>query len=155
MSEIDKADLRLLSVLQIDAKTPIAKLAEVCASSPSSVQRRLRRLRTSEVIQRDTIQLDRHLVGFAVKALVAVELERDSAAETDLFKRRAVKDPNVQHCYCIAGEADFMLIVVARDVDDYEAFTQRFFVSDTNIRKFRTSMVVSEQKASCALPLVD
>lgn len=153
MADIDITDLKLLSALQLNSKTSIAQLAETCAASTASVQRRLRRLRKSRVIERETIEIDRRAIGFEVKAIVSVELERDSAAETSSFKLKAKADSSVQHCYCIAGDVDFMLIVVAKDMDDYEAFTHRFFYADKNIRKFRTSIVVSEQKASNALPV--
>ncbi len=57
------------------------------------------------------------------------------------------------HCYCIAGDADFVLVVTAADMADYEAFTHRFFFADRNVRKFRTSIVVSTEKATSELPI--
>uniref|UniRef100_UPI002F3EFCB8 Lrp/AsnC ligand binding domain-containing protein n=1 Tax=Paracoccus liaowanqingii TaxID=2560053 RepID=UPI002F3EFCB8 len=59
----------------------------------------------------------------------------------------------VTHFYCIAGDADFILIVMAQDIGDYEAFTHRFFFADKNVRKFRSSIVVSTEKATSELPI--
>ncbi|WP_299865701.1 Lrp/AsnC ligand binding domain-containing protein [uncultured Roseobacter sp.] len=55
--------------------------------------------------------------------------------------------------YCIAGDADLLMIVVAKDIRDYEAFTHRFFLADKNVRKFRPSVVVSTEKATRELPV--
>ncbi len=55
--------------------------------------------------------------------------------------------------YCIAGDADFVMIVVAKDIAAYETFTHRFFFADKNVRKFRTSIVVSTEKATLELPI--
>ena len=73
--------------------------------------------------------------------------------EEGTFKRKAREDRQVTHFYCIAGEADFILVVMAKDIAGYEAFTHRFFFSDRNVRKFRTSIVVSTEKATSELPI--
>ena len=153
MIDLDNIDRRLIIRMQENARTPIAKLAEFCAASTASIQRRLRRLRQTGVIIGDTISVDRLAVGFSVKAVISVELERDKTVDINAFKETAIKEPYVQHCYCIAGEVDFILIVVAKNMIDYEAFTHRFFFSNRNVRKFKTSIVVSEQKATNAVPL--
>lgn len=153
MIDLDNSDRRLLFQMQQNAKTPIAELAELCGASTASIQRRLRRLRQAGVIKGETINVDRLSVGFNVKAIISVELERDSILDTNAFKDAASEEPNVQHCYCIAGEMDFVMIVVAKDMIDYEAFTHRFFFSNRNVRKFKTSIVVTEQKATNILPV--
>lgn len=150
---MDAVDLKLLSQLQADLRTSIADLAEIAGASTASVQRRLKRLRESGVIAAETAVLDRDAVGFGVTAIISVELERDRHDQVTAFKRRARAEPQVQQCYCVAGDADFILIAVARDIKDYEAFTHRFFFADANVRRFRTSIVVSTDKATLALPL--
>ncbi|MEL6100328.1 MAG: Lrp/AsnC ligand binding domain-containing protein [Pseudomonadota bacterium] len=57
------------------------------------------------------------------------------------------------HFYCIASDSDFMMIVMAKDIQDYEAFTHQFFFADKNVRKFRTSIVVSTEKETLELPI--
>lgn len=151
--EIDAVDQKILSSLQRDSRQSIADLSTVAGASTASVQRRLKRLRDSGVILGEAAQLDPAKLGFGITAVVSVELERDRLDQIDAFKRKARSDPNVQHFYCVAGEADFIIIVVARDISDYEAFTHRFFYADKNVRKFRTSIAVSVEKSTLALPL--
>ncbi len=153
--EIDLVDRKLLSALQKDTRTSIADLASLAGASTASVQRRLKRLRDKGVIVGEVAQLDPVQLGFGITAVVSVELERDSLDQIDAFKRKARAEPYVKHFYCVAGEADFIIVVVARDIADYERFTHRFFFTDKNVRKFRTSIAVACEKSTLALPLDD
>lgn len=150
---MDQLDHKLLAALQRNARTSIQDLADLIGASTASVQRRLKVLRDSGVIQKEVAVLDQKMLGFGITAVVSVELERDRLDQIDAFKRKARLDPQVLNFYCIAGDADFVMIVVARDIADYEAFTHRFFFADKNVRKFRTSIVVSTEKATLELPL--
>lgn len=150
---MDAKDRRLLDLLQKNAKTSIQQLADHAATSTASVQRRLKALRDAGVIQREVAVLDPKKLDLGVTAIVAVELERDRLDQIDAFKRKAKEDEQVTHFYCIAGDADFMMIVMAKDIADYEAFTHRFFFADKNVRKFRTSIVVSTEKATLEIPI--
>ncbi|QFT98307.1 Leucine-responsive regulatory protein [Roseovarius sp. THAF8] len=150
---MDAADRKLLDQLQRNARTSIQSLAETTGLSTASVQRRLRSLREAGAIRREVAILDTAQVGLGITAIVAVELERDRLDQIDAFKRKAREDRQVTHFYCIAGEADFILLVMARDIADYEAFTHRFFFADKNVRKFRTSIVVSTEKATSEVPI--
>ena len=150
---MDKSDLKLLALLQDNARTTVQAMADRIGASTASVQRRLRMLREGGVIKKEVAVLDAQKLGFDVTAIVSVELERDRLDQIDAFKRKARIDAQVLNFYCIAGDADFVMVVVAKDMRDYEAFTHRFFFSDKNVRKFRTSIVVSTEKATLALPI--
>lgn len=142
-----------MGIVQCDSRTTIQDLADKIGSSTASVQRRLKALRDSGAIKSEVALLDQQALGLGITAVVSVELERDTVDQTATFKRKALHDPNITNFYCIAGDADFVMIVVAKDITDYEAFTHRFFFSDKNVRKFRTSIVVSTVKATLELPV--
>ncbi len=150
---MDATDRKLLNLLQKNVKTSVQTLAEATSISTASVQRRLRSLRGAGVIKREVAILDPKPLGLGITAIVSVELERDRLDQIDAFKRKAREDPQVTHFYCIAGESDFILVVMAKDITGYEAFTHRFFFADKNVRKFRTSIVVSTEKATSELPI--
>ncbi|WP_120632557.1 Lrp/AsnC family transcriptional regulator [Ruegeria sp. EL01] len=150
---MDQSDHKLLNILQGNARTSIQDLADHIGASTASVQRRLKALRDGGVIKKEVAVLDQQKLGFGITAVVSVELERDRLDQIDAFKRKAREDRQVMNFYCIAGDADFVMIVVAKDIRDYEAFTHRFFFADKNVRKFRTSIVVSTEKATLELPL--
>jgi Lrp/AsnC family leucine-responsive transcriptional regulator len=150
---MDQSDYKLLAVLQQNARTSIQELADHIGASTASVQRRLKVLRDDGVIQKEVAVLDQKKLEFGITAVVSVELERDRLDQIDAFKRKARQDQQVMNFYCIAGDADFVMIVVAKDIGDYEAFTHRFFFADKNVRKFRTSIVISTEKATLELPI--
>jgi DNA-binding Lrp family transcriptional regulator len=150
---MDATDRKLLDHLQKNARSPVQALADATGISTASVQRRMRALREAGVIKREVAILDPKPLGLGITAIVAVELERDRLDQIDAFKRKAREDRQVTHFYCIAGESDFILVVMANDIAGYEAFTHRFFFADKNVRKFRTSIVVSTEKATSELPI--
>ena len=150
---MNQTDRRILDIVQRNARTKIHDMADRIGSSTASVQRRLKALRDSGTIKGEVALLDQQALGLGITAVVSVELERDTVEQTASFKRKALNNPNITNFYCIAGDADFVMIVVAKDITDYEAFTHRFFFSDKNVRKFRTSIVVSTVKATPQLPI--
>ena len=150
---MDTTDRNLLNHLQKNARIPVQALADATGISTASVQRRMRTLREAGVIKREVAILDPKPLGLGITAIVAVELERDRLDQIDAFKRKAREDRQVTHFYCIAGESDFILVVMSNDIAGYEAFTHRFFFADKNVRKFRTSIVVSTEKATSELPI--
>lgn len=151
--ELDQQDRRLLAILQADSGTAINVLADDTGLSPASVQRRLRRLRDGGVIQREVAVIDPLAVGLGMSFIVMVELERDRIDQLDAFRRKALREANVQQCYYVTGEADFALVCVTRDMADFEALTRRLFFGDENVRRFRTSVVMGRTKVGLTLPI--
>lgn len=151
--ELDPQDRRLLSLLQADSSIAINTLADETGLSPASVQRRLRRLRESGVIVREVAVIDPLAVGLGMSFVVMVELERDRIDQLDAFRRKALREPHVQQCYYVTGEADFALVCVTRDMADFEALTRRLFFGDENVRRFRTSVVMGRTKVGLTVPL--
>lgn len=151
--ELDPQDRRLLSLLQDDAGIAINALADETGLSPASVQRRLRRLREGGVITREVAVIDPLAVGLGMSFIVMVELERDRIDQLDAFRRKALREPHVQQCYYVTGEADFALVCVTRDMADFEALTRRLFFGDENVRRFRTSVVMGRTKVGLTLPI--
>lgn len=146
MAELDDADRTILAALQADTRSSPDALADATGLSTATVQRRVKRLRDSGVIARETTVLDPGALGWAMTFVVLVEMERERIDVLDAFKRRMRGEPQVQQCYYITGEADFALVCLARDMVDYERLTRRLFFDDANVRRFRTSVVMDRTK---------
>ncbi|MBV7256137.1 Lrp/AsnC family transcriptional regulator [Pacificimonas sp. WHA3] len=151
--DIDESDRHLLEVLQEDANATINDLAFASHLSPASVQRRLKRLRDKGVIQRQVAIVDQNVLDQKMSFVILVELERERTDQLDTFKRAAQREPQVQQCYYVTGEADFVLLCVARDMDDFEQLTRRLFFDNENVRRFRTSVVMDRTKVGLAVPV--
>jgi Lrp/AsnC family leucine-responsive transcriptional regulator len=150
---MDNFDRRILEALQANNLTPAERLAETVGLSPSAVQRRVNRLRASGVIAADVSIVDPAVAGRPMTFIVEVSLERESAEAFEAFRRAMRAAPEVQQCYYVTGEGDFVLIITARDMNDYEQLTRRLFIEDSSIRRFRTSVVMRRVKASLAVPI--
>ena len=154
-AKLDAHDRRLLNLVQIDARTGLEALAAETGLSVASVQRRLKAMKRSGIIQAEVALVDPRKVGAAMSFLVMVELERERQDQIDSFARQVQSDPMVQQCYYITGEADFCLICLARNMDEFEELTKRLFFDNTNVRRFRTSVVMRSHKVGLGVPVED
>lgn len=143
---ITSTDAKILNALQEDARTGLETLAEMTGLSTATVQRHLKRMKEDGTIAQEVVLVDPAKVGQSLKLIVMVELERERIDQIDKFTRRVTADPQVQQCYYITGEADFCLVCTARDIEDFERLTHRLFFEDANVRRFRTSVVMSSKK---------
>ncbi len=91
-------------------------------------------------------------MGFPTTCLVGVRLEREGRAQNARFTSRMAGHPQVQQCYSVTGDVDFMLVVLARDMQDFEAFAQATLYSDDNVKSFTTFVVLDRVKVTLATP---
>ena len=140
---LDDVDRHLLRLLQADARCSLDWLAAEVGRSVASVGRRLSRMRSEGVILREVAIVDPKKVGRGMSFVVLVELEREKMSDLERFRSALRREPLVQQSFYVTGESDFILIVRARDMDEYEALTQRLFYGNGNVRRFRTSVCLA------------
>ena len=150
---MDKIDKRILHHVQQNNQLTHAELSELVGLSPTSVQRRLAKLRADKVITADISVVDPNAAGRPLMMLVSVELARERADIIDRFKRSVRSSAEVMSAYYVTGETDFLLIVSAKDMADYEGFTREFFYDNPDIKGFKTSVVMDRIKATFNLPM--
>ena len=155
MPRLDKLDLRLLACLQEDNLQTADALAERVGRSPSAVARRLRRLRAGGAIAADVAVISEDAAGHPLSAIVQIQLERHAPQEGDRLRRRLVASPNVQLCLDIAGTFDILLLVVAPDMEAYNAFADATLAEHPAVRRFESTFVKKRVKATLAVPLGD
>ncbi|WP_420412694.1 Lrp/AsnC family transcriptional regulator [Roseibium sp.] len=151
--KIDQVDVTILNTLQDNARTSLEQLAHLTGVSTASVQRRLKALRESGLILREVAILDGAKLGLAMSFIIMVELERERLDQIDAFVNRARQEPQVQQCYYVTGDADFCLICMTKDMQEFEALTHRLFFQNANVRRFRTSVVMGRKKVGLEVPL--
>jgi DNA-binding Lrp family transcriptional regulator len=153
LMELDNQDLNILRILQIDLRKSIEFIAQEVGLSTASVQRRLKRLRDNHVISAEVAVVSPKSVGQLMCFVISVELERDHINHLVQFKARIQNEIRVQQCYYVTGEADFILVVTATDMADFENLTQSLFYNDSNVLRYKTSVVMDRPKVSLRLPL--
>ena len=119
---MDRYDARILSALQKDGRITWSQLASEINLSPSACQRRVEALVDKGIIENFTVNLNEEKLGHNVKAFVAVNIDRQNTGLAEDFRRRVKEHPQVQACDMISGTIDFMLEVVAKDLDDFGNF---------------------------------
>lgn len=147
----DAFDLAILRLLQKDCTQPHRHIAEAVNLSTASVQRRIKRMEQSGIIASQTARIDPEAVGLPLTIVVEVELKTETDGHIGHIKRCFQDAPEIQQCYYVTGEVDFVLIVLVKDMSEYEALTRRLFFSNDNIRKFRSFVSMDRAKVGTSL----
>lgn len=150
---MDSFDLKLLDLVQKNNRLTAEQLSEKVGLSSTACQKRLKKLRDNGTIAQDISVVNRSAVGRRVTMVVEVTLERERPEFLDQFKKTMMKTPEVMQCYYVTGNADFILILTAKDMKDYEDFTRRFFFQNSNVKRFRTNVVMDDVKVGLSVPL--
>lgn len=145
---MDDKDLEILKLVQSNSRMTAEALGQDIGLSPPAVQKRLKRLRETGYIEREIAVLSPAKLGRGMTVIVQVMLERESRMHLDAFKRRMRSAPAVQQCYYTTGEADFILLIIVENIEEYEAFTQEYFFDESNVSKFTSSIVMDRVKVS-------
>jgi len=122
MSEdaLTPTDITLLTLLQQDARTTNQALAEAVNLSPSPCWRKVKKLEEDKVILGYHAALDRRKIGLGVMVFVRVSIDSHSEAQARRFEQEVMELENVVACYSIGGDADFLLQVVSRDLENMQ-----------------------------------
>ena len=153
MSEIDQIDVRILQALQKNNRLTSEELGLLVGLSATACQRRIKRLRAEGIIEADVSVVSPKAVGRSISMLVLVSLERERSDIIDRFKRSIRSTPEIMVGLYVTGEADFALLITARDMEDFEQFTRRFFYENPDIKGFKTMVVMDRIKVSLTVPI--
>ena len=153
MNAIDPYDRAILRELQRDCRQSTEQIAAVVALSATAVQRRIKRLRETGIIQAEQAIVAPAALGRKLSLVIQVTLTRGRADIVADFKQQMRAMPEVQQCYYVTGEHDFVVIVTAEDMADYERLTHRLFFENPNIQKFHTTVVMESVKVGLQVPI--
>jgi Lrp/AsnC family transcriptional regulator len=148
----DTIDRRLLALLQEDATTPIAELADRVGLSQTPCWKRLKRLQDAGVITRKVALLNRDALDLSLTVFVAVRTNRHDEAWLEAFAREAGALPEVVEFYRMSGEVDYLLKVVVRDIAAYDRFYRRL-IATSQLSDVSSSFAMEQIKFTTALPL--
>lgn len=151
--ELDHFDRPLLNLVQEDASLTADQLSDSVALSVSAIQRRLKRLRASGVIMRETAMVDPKRIGGSTFYVVALQVERERPELLTQLRRWLTDEPHVQQAFYVTGEADFVLIVTAPDTETYDVLMTRMVSENANIRRFTTNVALGLVKRGSAIPV--
>lgn len=153
VADLDSFDRAILALLQRDNLMPQRLIAEHINLSAPAVQRRIKRLQEAGVISANVAVLEPGHIGRTLTAIITVQLVNDRPDLSRDFKARISAEAAVQQCFYVTGETDYILIVTATDMEDYQAICRRLFEGDDNIRRYSTSIALERVKTGLQMPI--
>ncbi|ODM72118.1 Lrp/AsnC family transcriptional regulator [Bradyrhizobium elkanii] len=151
--QYDRIDARILEIVQKNNRLTSEVIGEMAGLSATACQRRLKRLRSEGIIEADVSIVSPKAVGSPIQMLVLVSLERERADIIDRFKKAIKSSVEVVNGFYVTGDADFVLYITARSMEDYEQFTRRFFYATSDIKTVKTMVIVDRVKVGFAVPI--
>jgi Lrp/AsnC family leucine-responsive transcriptional regulator len=150
---MDHMDRAILRHLQLDGRLPNATLAERVHLSPSPCLRRVKRLEDNGTIRSYRAILDRRKIGLGLTAFVEIKVGGQSRRRAEELERAVAEIDEIVACYIVAGDADFMLEVVASDLAAYEQLLLHKLLELPGVSNVRSNFTIRTVKEPGALPL--
>lgn len=150
---LDDLDRSLLRYLQEDARLSNAELARRVNLSAPGLQKRLRKLEESGVIEQYAALVDHEALGYDMLCFIQVTLQRHEPRAIHAFRELVQSMPEVLECFHITGEYDYLLKVIVRNRKHLEHFLVETLTPVPAMDKIRTSLVLSEIKNTTAVPI--
>jgi DNA-binding Lrp family transcriptional regulator len=151
--DLDATDLALLAALQKDGRSTNADLARHAHLSESACLRRVRLLEQRGVIERYGAIINQRAVGLPLTVFITIGLTEQSEAALLAFEKEIATVPEVMECYLMTGSSDFLVRVVARDVDDLARIHSNRLTRLTGVSHVNSSLALQTIVKRTSLPL--
>lgn len=143
---INEFDNKILQLLAENGRLSWTEIAEHVNLSPSAVQRHVQQMQVIGLIKHFTVALDTKKLGNEVRSFVEVKMQRSDVELAKQFREIIRGLPQVQSCYKLSGNVDFILDVVAPDLETYGKFLEREILSIPGVLDASSSIILEEVK---------
>ena len=153
MKELDKTDLKILKLLQQNARIPMTELAEKVGLSTTPVTERVRRLERDNLITGYHAHLNPHALGQSLLVFVELKLRSKSGNIFEDFKREVLKIPQILECHLVSGEYDYLIKVRLPNMSAYRDMLGNILLQLPAAAKSRSYVVMEEVKEEVVLDI--
>ncbi|WP_442865194.1 Lrp/AsnC family transcriptional regulator [Acinetobacter sp. HY1485] len=153
MSKLDAIDYQILNLLQQNARLTNQNIADKVHLSASPCWRKIKKLEDMAIIEGYGVRLNRKKLGLGVMVFVKVVIDHHSEEEAKKFEQEVECLDHVIACYSIGGDADFLLQVVAKDLDEYAHFSMNVIRRLSGIKEMQSMFVLKEIKKFNGFPI--
>ena len=150
---IDATDRALLRQLQRDSTRSMLELAEAVGLSASSCHRRIKTLEAEGLISGYRAALNAQKLGFSMLFFIEISLNSQSEKALDAFEAAVRDAPEVQECFLMAGQSDYLLRVACRDQEDFERVHRRLLSRLPGVSRVLSNMSIRTVKSESALAI--
>lgn len=151
--QLDAQEIKILEILQEDARISSSDLAEKVGLSQSPCWRRVNMLEEAGIIRKRVALVDRHKVGLRAQVFAQVKLSAHGRAHLADFEAAIGDISEVIECYVLMGTVDFLLRVITVDIESYEKLFFEKLSRLPGVQEITSSIALSEIKSSTALPM--
>jgi len=149
---LDAIDQQILNMLQEDAKINIKEIAAKLNMTKTPIYERIKRLEKEGIISKYVTLLDRAKLTSSIIVFLEGSLKVEKFEQADEFFEAVAATPEIVECYLLGGENDFMLKVIAPELDKYHDFYSKKIASLPRVGQIKSSFVIKEIKHSTRLP---
>jgi DNA-binding Lrp family transcriptional regulator len=153
MRELSPAERRLLDAMQKDTTLSQVDLAELSGKSRTSVWRWVREVEEAGVIDRKVALLNPRELGLQIHVLLSVSMNEHSATNRKAFEDHVQTLPEVMECYSVSGDRDYVLLILAQDMEAYNHFLNTQILDHPAVHSASSSFALRRVKYTTALPL--
>jgi DNA-binding Lrp family transcriptional regulator len=143
-TSLDQLDLRIIRGLLDDARQSVTELGAKVGLSATACARRMQRLRDDGIIRGYRVVLNRHRFGMGALVMVRITLERQSEECLKAFEQSVLRCPSVLSCYLMSGSSDYLMSVLARDIDDFERVHKLHLSKLPHVMRIEASFTLRE-----------
>jgi len=148
MEQLDKTDITILRILQKDSKKTAKEIAALLNLTPSPVYERVRRLEKQGVIKKYVAILDKKQIDRSITVICQVSMRYHNEAFIEKFDAQVQHLEEVQECYHMAGQVDFVLKIHTKSLEEYHDFVKTKLSKIENIGVLNSTFVLKEIKQS-------
>ena len=153
MTDLDAIDIRILDILQENARITTLELAEQVGLSPTPCARRVKRLEDDGLIERYVTLLNEKKAGIDLSVFISVRLRNQTSETIGRFERSVRSMPEITECYLMSGVHDYLLHLRVADVGALRDFLRNRLVTIEGIAETQSSIVLEKVKYTTALTL--
>jgi Lrp/AsnC family transcriptional regulator, regulator of ectoine-degradation genes len=153
--KLDQIDLKILDAVQRDGRITKLALADKVGLSPTPCWMRLRKLEKAGIVSGYHARVAMRAVAPVATVLMEVTLASHRQADFDRFERVIRDVPEIVVCWSVGGGVDYLLKVMARDIDAYQRLVDALLEREIGIDRYFTYIVTKTVKEEVALPVAD
>ncbi len=153
--ELDRTDLKILRLLQSDGRLGNAEIAKRVNTSPATCHRRIQRLFAEGYVTSVRAQIAPQKVEMGTLAFVGVVLDRSTPESFGAFEEAIREMKLVLDCHIVAGDFDYILKIMAANIDAYQRLIDGLLDRDIGIERYFTYIVTKTVKEEATLPVTD
>lgn len=153
VTSLDQTDLAILSILQDDGRISNVDLAKRVGLTAPPCLRRVRALEEAGYIQAYHAAINGPALGYSIMVFAMVSLKSQAEADLRAFEEHVALLPEVRECHMLNGEIDFVLKVVARDLQSFQQFLTSKLTPAPNVASVKTSLTIRTAKNEIGVPI--